>query len=157
MASLFETAPVSSSHPPLSARLGESEQDPSPYVISHEDAATGKKAAKIRSFIWQHWRERRPGSLTVTSFSLEGVRSETAFIIERDEHGAWSIRVTIERPTLKGTTAEHAGSRAHSVQRIEPRHDGQSPAKFIPEEQKRSADTYRLIFYDEKGKEVGGT
>src|SRR6267143_5097664 len=149
LASLFETAPGSSSHLALQARLRErqaNEQDRAgPYVITHEDAATGKKAAEIRSFIWKHWSEHRRGSLAVTSYSLEGVPAEMTFVLEPDERGVWNVKVRIERPTLKGTTAEHAGFRAYSVQRIEPRHDGQSLAKVIPEDQIRSGENYRLI------------
>src|SRR5260370_37553784 len=103
---LLETTLASSSYLALSADLSErqaNEQDRAgPYVIGHEDAASGKKAAEIRSFIWKHWREHQRGSVAVTGYSLEGVRSETTFVLEPDEHGLWSIRVRTEWPPLNG-------------------------------------------------------
>ena len=128
---------------------------PGPYVIGNEKDRS-KKEAEVRSYLWHHWRQRIPGRLVVTWISKEGQESNATYVLEPDDHGTWRIETTWERPGLKSMTAGRSKVRAYDVRRIEVRHDGQSPAKFIPEKGDRSGETYRLVFYDAKGEEVGG-
>jgi len=132
-----------------------------PYVITNSDINTGKdrkKNAEIRSFIWEHWREKKPGRLVVKRYSKEGIPGTSTIVLDPDGKGAWSMRVSTHWPPTKGSTPEHDQSeyRVYVVRRIEPRHDGQSPATFIQDEAIRLGDTYWLVFYDEKGRETGG-
>ena len=132
-----------------------------PYVITNDDHLTGKSArkdAEIRRFLWDQWRWHRMGKLVETRYSKEGVPCTTTFVLEPDDKGRWTVAVESRWPPGKGSTPEHDHSeyRVYSVRRIEPRHDGQSPAVFIPDEAERSADSYRLVFYNERAKETGG-
>jgi hypothetical protein len=130
-----------------------------PYVVTNNDMLTakgGQKIGEVRTFLWEHWSGHKLGHLELTLFSKEGVATNTTFEIEPDEHGVWSLRVTIDRPTLKGTSAGHSEYRSYSVRRTVPRNDRSSPLVSIPETEKRTGDAYRLAFFDEKDEKVGG-
>ena len=147
--------------PPLAASFQDQgpriiEQDQGgPYVIETLDKNRKKKEGEIRELIWNHWRQKR-GRLVATWYSKEGVPSETTFVVEEGRQGTKSLKVTINCPTLKGTTAEHTEYRAYVVKRIALRHGAQAPNVVIPENEKESGERYRLVFYNEKQKEIGG-
>jgi hypothetical protein len=128
-----------------------------PFVIGN-GRDRSKKESDVRDFLWSHWRQRRSGHFVATWISKEGRTSNTTYVCEKDEHGVWSLVVTTEWPPTEGNNPTHDAVkfRVYAVRRIEPRHDGQSPATFISDEERRSGDTYRLVFFDEKGKETGG-
>jgi hypothetical protein len=48
---------------------------PQKYVVEPLEKNRRQKEAEIREFIWSHWKERQPGSLSVTSYSKEGVEN----------------------------------------------------------------------------------
>jgi hypothetical protein len=129
-----------------------------PYVIETLDRNRAKKEAEIRDFIWSHWRQKRSGRLVATWYSKEGVPAETAYVLEPDEKGVWSMKVTMQSPPARGSDPEHDRSeyRVYSVRRIEPRHDGQSPAVFIPDDKSRQGESYWLVFYSLQHKKTGG-
>jgi hypothetical protein len=132
-----------------------------PFVITNNDYLTGKnvhKDAEIRAFLWDHWRQRKPGKLVETRYSKEGVPATTTFILEPDTKGHWTIAVERRWPPRRGSTPEHDHTeyRVYSIRRIEPRNGGQSPAAFIADDAVRPGDRYWLVFYDEQGKETGG-
>ena len=129
-----------------------------PYVIETLDKNRERKNGEIRDFIWSHWRQRRRGRLHEITYSKEGVAAETVFVIAPDEKGVWTLKMTTQWPSTSGVGSEHkhAEYTAYSVRRIEPRHDGQSPAVFIPEDKPGKGDSYWLVFYDLQYKEIGG-
>src|SRR6266581_7372846 len=92
---------------PQSAGSDRQERDTSgPYVVTNEDILTGKdgeKIAQVRTFLWEHWSKRKLGHMELTLFSKEGTASNISYEVEPDQSGRWSLKVTIERPTLKGT------------------------------------------------------
>jgi len=145
---------------PQSAGSDRQERDTSgPYVVTNEDILTGKdgeKIAQVRTFLWEHWSKRKLGHMELTLFSKEGTASNISYEVEPDQSGRWSLKVTIERPTLKGTTMEHAQYRAYSIKRIASRHDEKPTHLFVPEKEERTGDQYRLAFYDTKNKKIGG-
>jgi len=128
-----------------------------PYVIGNEKDRS-KKVADVRGFLWEHWREHRPGRVLVTWISKEGRQANTIYLLENDERGAWSLRVTIQRPSSKGGSPNHDSVEyiAYSIRRIEPRHDGKSPAVFIADNDSRLGSAYWLVFFDAKGNETAG-
>jgi len=134
------------------------QDDAGPYVVTNADIISGsasKKMAEVRTFLWEHWSKRKLGHLQLTLFSKEGVATNTTYEIEPDEHGTWSLKVSLDRPSLKGTTSEHSEYRTYTVRRTASTHDQQSPVTLIPETEIRTGDAYRLVFYDEKDKKVG--
>jgi hypothetical protein len=127
-----------------------------PYVIETLDKDRVKKTGEIRSYIWGHWSDRQRGRLVARWFSKEGVASDVIYILDPDERGVCSLKVSIERPTLKGTNAAHSEYKAYSIERIELRREGQSESVKIPEQETRSGETFQLVFYDENGKKISG-
>jgi hypothetical protein len=129
-----------------------------PYVISNKDIATGayrETNSEIRAFLWNHWSQRRRGCLTVTRFSKEGVAANATYLVGPDADGTWTIMLTLDRPALKGTNAEHTEQTIYSVRRVEPRRGDDSSRAFVPDDRTIPADAYRMIFYDKSGKEIG--
>jgi hypothetical protein len=128
-----------------------------PIVIGN-GTDRSKKESEVRNYLRTHWRERRLGRLIAIWTSKEGRTSKTAYVIEKDEHGVWTLSVTTQWPQTEGSGPKHdpVKYRVYAVRRIEPRHDGQAPAIFVSDDERRSGDTYRLIFYDEQGNETGG-
>ena len=122
-------------------RENHADDKPGPYVIGNEKDRS-KKEAEVRNFLWRHWSQSIPGRLVVSWISKEGQQSNATYVLEPDDHGTWSIETTFERPSLKSTTAGRSEVRAYDVRRIEIRHDGKSPAKFIAEKGERSGETY---------------
>ncbi len=139
-----------------SASARNQEDKAGPYVIETLDKDREKKTGEIRSYIWGHWRDRQRGRLVARLFNKEGVASDVTYTLDPDEHGVWSLKVSIERPTFQGTNAAHSEYKAYSIERIEPRRDGQSDLVKIPEQETRSGETFRLVFYDENGKKISG-
>ena len=147
-------------YPPQIADDKVTQQDQAgPYTITNKDYATGAyrdKNTEIRGFLWDHWSQRRRARLTVTRFSKEGVATNATYLVEPDTDGTWNIRVILDRPALKGTVDGHSEQTISSVKRVEPLHEGESRRAFIPDDQTVSADAYRLVFYDKRGKEIKG-
>jgi hypothetical protein len=132
-----------------------------PYVITNRDFDTGKTSqefAEIRTFLWDHWRQHRCGRLSERSYSKEGEPIDTVFVIEPDQDGRWTIRITSTRPQTKGASPEYSRRKytAYEVRRLGLHKAGSLEGKFIPEEEVLGGDTYRLVFYDIQGKETGG-
>jgi len=47
--------------------------------------------AKLREFVWQHWREKRMGRVVAKFHSIEGDPTTYTFYIEPDVHGRWRV------------------------------------------------------------------
>jgi hypothetical protein len=52
--------------------------------------------ARLRDFIWQHWREKRLSRVTAIFHSIEGDPTTYNFYIEPDNEGRWRIRSQYE-------------------------------------------------------------
>ena len=132
-----------------------------PYEITNKDMLSGQnlqKEAEIRNFLWEHWSQRRPGSLVETKYSKEGVPTTMKFVLEADRGGLWGMRVHLHRPPARGAEAEYDDKKytVYSMRRTEPYRGRESAVVFIPDETKLPGTAYRLVFYDQQGKEVGG-
>jgi hypothetical protein len=136
----------------------DSEDHAGPVVIKTVDKDREKKNGEIRSFVWRHWYQRRRGLLVEKTYSKEGVPATTTFILEPDQQGVWTLRVKTQWPPSKGSNPEHDRTeyRVYSVRRIRRHQDAQSSTAFIPDEELQSGESYRLLFYDDKGNDVGG-
>ena len=67
-----------------------------------------------------------------------------------------NLRLTIKRPTLKGTTMERVEYKASQIKRIEGRLPTADRPNQIPEREEIAGSSYRLVIYDEIEKEKGG-
>lgn len=122
-------------------------------MLDRQTRAT--KEGEIREFLWNHWRQRRLGQLTVTRFSREGEPTASSYFIEPDEKGVWRIAVRIDRTLvarggLKGQRQESLEYSAYTVDRVEFPKSGLTP-RVLSRNQVRSPQSYRLALKDEKG------
>jgi hypothetical protein len=69
--------------------------DPEPRTAS--DTAREPFLAQARTFIWEHWRDKKRGYLILTTSSVDATASSHVFI-ERDETGRWRVYWRIVRP-----------------------------------------------------------
>jgi hypothetical protein len=118
------------------------------YVIGNNKDRS-KQQGEVRNFLWSHWQQHRTGQLNVTWVSKEGVPSRSRFVLEYDERGVWSIRVTIDRPTLKDSQDAHTEYRVYSVQRVTV--EGGPEAKIVDDAQVPGT-AYVLVLKDADGK-----
>jgi hypothetical protein len=47
--------------------------------------------AKLREFVWQHWREKRMGRVVATFYSIEGDPTTYTFYVKSDIDGRWRV------------------------------------------------------------------
>jgi hypothetical protein len=122
------------------------------YVIELTDKDRRSKEGEIREFIWSHWRAHRHGSVLVTSYSKEGLQSNSEYVLENDEQQVWCMKVTVGRPDLKDTTNEQTQYRVYGVERIKPPVPEHPSVIPIPEDLNLGGNAYRLVFKDREGK-----
>jgi hypothetical protein len=129
------------------------------HVITNRDVDIGAdrtKETEIRAFLWDHWINQKSGRLTETRYSKEGLETKTTFVFKPDEPGASIISITVDRPALKNTTADHVEYRVIAVRRTKPAASGGPNADFIPDGDQIPPGSYRLVFYDKNGKKIEG-
>lgn len=66
-----------------------------PFALSRELAPTARRAvlSQIRSFLWDHWQQRRRGYLTMSTPDAIGRSIASRFYVEPAENGNWCIRL----------------------------------------------------------------
>jgi hypothetical protein len=133
------------------------------------DRASGKEA-DARGFLWQHWSEKKCGELFLTTWSREGIRTDSRYKIGPVQN-AMLLTVNLSRAddpsapvdglavpasgSVKKTAPENTSYLAYSVERIKP----QAPydvatAKAIESTESLSPSRYRLRFKDKDGKVI---
>ncbi len=65
-------------------KLGPLVSSKGPYVKDIED--------KVQHFVWQHWKQHRPGYIVFTVHTLEGEPTTSHLFIEPARDGTWHIR-----------------------------------------------------------------
>jgi hypothetical protein len=91
--------------------------------------------AAIRDFLWEHWRQRRKGTVSTTNQYVEGIATILWFV-EPDKSGHWMI-------------VEYVGSEKFSCaefERVEPadRLRLNLPLRVIPESVERRPEDYLI-------------
>lgn len=121
-----------------------------PYIIDNEPPFKGDKYfGEIRSFLWEHWRERRLGLVKATFFSIEGDHTSSSFFVEPDAKGCWRIAVESEsiisallpkrrRPRRIVTNEDY-----DQVDRVEENENAATPIP-LPENEVRLPQTFKL-------------
>jgi hypothetical protein len=128
------------------------------------------KAAEARGFLWQHWSEKKCGELFLTTWSREGVRTDSRYKIGLVQD-AMLLTVNLSRTddpsapvdglavpasgTVKKTSPENRSYLAYSVERIKPEvpYDV-ATAKVIESTESVLPAKYRLRFKDKDGKVI---
>ena len=140
------------------------QQTTSDYVFHRrlDGETTLRMFAEIREWIWGHFKERRPGRLVVTMYSLEGDRTTTTYVVERDDADVWSISVRIDRKLVRrgppfDRWREAQEFAAYLVDRVECRMELVGRGHPYPtEEMKRRQPFYQycVVLKDQNGKEL---
>jgi hypothetical protein len=121
-----------------------------PYSIDNEPPFEKRErmAGEIRSFLWEHWKERRLGVLRAVFFSIEGDHTSSKFFVEPDSSGHWRITVVSQTvisallPKGRKPRRENTDDEYDLIDRVDAKGDSSSPS--ISEEERRSPETYRL-------------
>jgi hypothetical protein len=133
------------------------------------DRASGKEA-EARGFLWQHWSEKKCGELFLTTWSREGVRTDSRYKVGpvRD---AMLLTVNLSRAddpsapvdglavpasgSVKKTAPESTSYLAYSVERIKPEAPYDvATAKVVESTESLPPSKYRLRFKDKDGKVI---
>jgi|SRR6266542_554901 len=62
--------------------------DPRPRPVAEMESAS--ITVRARSFLWEHWRDKKPGYLTITASSVDATSTSHIFV-EEDEKGRWRV------------------------------------------------------------------
>jgi hypothetical protein len=114
----------------------------------------------MRDFLWKHWSEPRFGLVAATFYTLEGDPTKSHYFVESDEKGTWRIRVESEKtlssllPKGKRPKRVIAYDDYDDVKRVEASTLGTADAIFIPSDEVRSPETYKLYLRDTQNKSV---
>jgi hypothetical protein len=130
-----------------------------------------EKLSGAREFLWRHWTDKKCGELFLTTWSKEGVRTDSHYRIEMTHPNATMLTVTLSRrddPTaavyalavpssgrIERTPPETTSYRAYIIERVKP----EVPyfvekAKLIPKDKVVPPSKYRLRFRGEDGKVI---
>jgi hypothetical protein len=115
--------------------------DPEPRTVV--DRRRDPYLAQARSFLWEHWRDRKRGYLILTVRSVDATSTSHVFI-EEDEIGRWRaywriVRHHSEVDDLPTTYAE---------QWVIPAHDGDTPGTPLAQNEVPDPIKDRLEFRD---------
>ena len=56
-----------------------------------------EQAAKLRGFIWDHWRAKRRGRIAAVDTTKEGHKVTADYAVMRDSAGEWCVHISIHR------------------------------------------------------------
>jgi hypothetical protein len=131
-----------------------------------------EKIAAVREFVWRHWSDHKCGELFLTTWSREGVRTDSHYKIEVIRSNAMMLTGTFSRredpdapvdalaipasghPVQK-TAVETSSYQAYGIERVKL----EVPfilekAKRIPDEKVVPPSKYHLRFRDKDGKVI---
>jgi hypothetical protein len=94
--------------------------------------------------------------VVVAGATIEGSPGGTSYFIEPEVAGDWHIALEIEQEHFDPIkeTSDHRSERyvASVVRRVEVPKDGMGVGAQIPDKERRSATSYRLMLIDREGK-----
>src|SRR4029078_502470 len=125
-----------------------------PYELNNDlhphDA--DKILGEIRGFLWEHWKERRPGVVNDTFFSIEGDQPTSSFLVEPDAKSSWRISVesvsiiSALLPKRRKPRREITHEFYDEIERLEATSENAPPSVPIPSHSIRQPQTYRIRF-----------
>jgi hypothetical protein len=128
-----------------------------PYSIDYDPPYKADKyLAEIRTFLWQHCKERRLGLVNATFFTIEGDRTTSTFFVEPDRKGKWLIRIHSKStfaallPKRGKPHFENAREEYDEIDRVEATSVNAATAVPIPESVSRESEKFRLRLRNSK-------
>jgi hypothetical protein len=113
--------------------------------------------AKVREFIWEHWKLQKQGTMKFEGYSKEGDHSVVNYQIKCNENSACKLSVKIEREMVgRGKFSNERWKEVkkfivETIDRVEIPKDFYSKRKLILENSNRSAKLYLIRLKNEKG------
>ena len=135
------------------------------YELSYTHKADLPRGqAKAREFLWSHWKGQRRGWVTLDYFSPDA-QTKQSFFVEPDSKAVWCVRITMfeldftppgpgEKGPIKPRVQGYAP--AYRVQRVERNYNPDGSQTPVPENAKRSGESYTLLFEGKTGKDIFG-
>ena len=121
-----------------------------PYTIDYEPPFKGdKNLGEIRSFLWEHWKDRRLGVVKATFYTIEGDATISTSFVEPDAKGCWRIsiesvsRISALLPKGKKTRREITREDYDLIDRVEGNSNTAIPIP-IPETEVRPPQNFKL-------------
>lgn len=128
-----------------------------PYTIDYEPPFRGDKyLGEIRSFLWEHWKEKRRGLVTATFYTIEGDPTTSCYFVEPDAKGAWHIRIDSESiisamlPKGRKPRREISRDSYDEVDRIEKTSENAANPIVVAKQEVREPQTFRLRLRNKK-------
>jgi len=113
--------------------------------------AHAQMSPKLRRFLWEHWTQKRLAHVIVTLYTIEGDPTIYNLFVEPDRDQRWRVvaeyeseccwyysmeKPKRERERKKGVVIYDV------VERVQTSEGDQTPSSFIPEGERREADSY---------------
>jgi hypothetical protein len=124
---------------------------------ARDDSPNSEPSAKLRRFLWSHWRAKRRGLVKQLGYSIEGTSSETRFFIQPDESGAWRIAAERKYQEMRrpdDIVEKTSSYEAYSVRRVKPGGGNAEARPTIANTARVPARSYRLVLLDRDGKVI---
>jgi hypothetical protein len=117
------------------------------------------KMAQMREFLWEHWRQKRCGTLLFTSVSKEGKVSHSEFrVVPTALSMTLKVKIVRDRVGHDGKVIPRADPNgeyeAYTIERIvteNPHRDWKSVATLLRDDETESSSKYWLRFKDREG------
>lgn len=109
-----------------------------PFAIDKRLAKEAHNAilVQIRSFLWDHWQQRRHGHLVINSHNIAGYPTIYKFFVEPDATGRWHIALERDDNT--------EGELFYLIERVEMPEDGPPTLPPAPRQEPRGSSTLGL-------------
>jgi len=126
-----------------------------PFSSTVYDASGARTEATVREFLWNHWKEKRRGYLTITPYSVEGDRTDASYFVEPSKEGSWRVQVTFDRTLVDRRPGKHATFHkqqyftAYALERFR-----RTPSPRFSDADPLPPEEYELIMKGADGKEI---
>jgi hypothetical protein len=128
-----------------------------PYSINYDPPYKADQyLGEIRTFLWQHWKDRRLGLVNATFFSIEGDYTTSTFFVEPDAKGRWLVRIHSKStaaallPKRQKPRHENAREEYDRIDRVEATSANAPTPVSVPESESREPQMFRLRLRNSK-------
>lgn len=118
------------------------------------EAAVSNAYAKVREFIWRHWRFHIPGEIHLIGTTTEGDPYSAIYRIQSNSEGVWRILVQSRSAPDDAGEQRLTNYEACGVERVAFRSKAERDAARVPDDAELPPSRYRLVLKDRNGQVV---
>lgn len=113
-------------------------------VTAAGDEANKTARAKLRSFLWDHWNNKKRARVTVKASSVEGMLSTTTYFVEPSAEGSWHVAAINEADVVNFGKTERRKSEynASELERVSIKARDPASRVIIPNNTRRRPEDY---------------